>query len=140
MSDPVNVLRFDVRVDGLDLGGFTALEGISAEYEVLTYAEGGENTYVHQLPGRLKYGNIKLTRPVDMMSTNLGVWFRLISKGAVGWRQVATVTAFNDNGEPIAEWAFDGVYPVRYTGPSFTTENGRVATESFEFAHNGLML
>jgi phage tail-like protein len=139
ITEPANTLRFNVVVDGLDLGAFTALDGLTAEYEVRTYQEGGENGFVHQLPGRLKFGNIKLTRPVDVETKALGAWFGLLAKGVSTRRHTATVVAFNDNGEPVAEWTFVGVWPVRYTGPSFSTENARVATETFEFAHTGLL-
>jgi len=139
MPDPANTLRFNVVLDGLDIGSFTALDGLSAEYEVKQYSEGGENGFIHQLPGRLKYGNIKLTRPVDLRSKALGVWFGLLAKGVGSRRHTATVVAFNDNSEPVAEWTFMDVWPVRYSGPSLSTESGKVATETFEFAHNGLL-
>jgi phage tail-like protein len=137
MSNPANTLRFNVTIDGQDLGSFTALDGLTAEYEVKTYQEGGENGFVHQLPGRLKFGNIKLSRPVDLQSKALGAWFGLLAKGVGSRRHTATVVAFNDNSEPVAEWTFVGVWPVKYTGPSFSTENAKVAIEAFEFAHNG---
>jgi phage tail-like protein len=139
-SDPANAMRFEVTIDGTELGEFASLEGMAVEYEVKTYAEGGENTYIHQLPGRLKWGNIKLTRPVDGQTVPLGVWFLMISKGLdVVPRQVARIRAFNDSGHEVAEWIFDGVWPVKYTGPSFNVSEGKVATESFEFAHTGLL-
>jgi phage tail-like protein len=140
VTNPANTLRFNVVIDGQDLGSFTALDGLSAEYEVRTYPEGGENGFVHQLPGRLKYGNIKLSRPVDLYSKALGVWFRLLAKGIGTRRHTATVVAFNDNSEPVAEWTFMDVWPVRYTGPSLSAETSKVAIETFEFAHAGLLL
>jgi hypothetical protein len=32
------------------------------------------------------------------------------------------------------------VWPVRYTGPSFSTDSAKVAGEIFEFAHDGLLI
>jgi phage tail-like protein len=139
MDLPANTLRFNVVIDGHDLGSFTGLDGLSAEYETRSYQEGGENGFVHQLPGRLKYGNIKLTRPVDIKSKALGMWFRLMSKGIGTRRHTATVVAYNDNSAPIAEWTFVDIWPVRYTGPGFSTDAARVAIETFEFAHGGLL-
>ncbi|HEU4420995.1 MAG TPA: phage tail protein [Pilimelia sp.] len=139
MTNPANSLRFNVVVDGQDLGSFTSLDGLTAEYETRSYSEGGENGFVHQLPGRLKYGNIKLTRPVDLRSKALGAWFRLMAKGVGAKRHTATVVAFNDNNEPIAEWTFMDIWPVRYAGPAFSTETSKVAIETFEFAHSGLL-
>jgi len=140
MSDnPANALRFNVVIDGHDLGAFTGLDGLNAEYEVISYQEGGENGFVHQLPGRLSYGQIKLTRPVDLRSRALGAWFQLLAKGVSTRRYTATVVAFDDNGDPVTEWTFTDVWPVRYAGPSFSADTAKVAIETFEFAHGGLL-
>ena len=59
-------LRFMVTIDHqVALGNWTKCEGLTVEWEVQEYREGGLNDYVHRLPGRRKYQNIKLTRPVD---------------------------------------------------------------------------
>src|SRR6059036_1258043 len=64
--DPVIGLNFDLKVEdgAFKLGTFTACEGLGAEYEIMSSEEGGENGVVHQLPGRKKYTNVKLTRPL----------------------------------------------------------------------------
>ena len=66
LSTPIALsIRFTVRVDDYgSLGSWTKCEGLSVEYEIQEYKEGGENTFVHRLPGRAKYQNIKLTRPL----------------------------------------------------------------------------
>jgi phage tail-like protein len=139
MTEPANSIRFDVRIDGVTIGSFTGIEGLAVEYEVKTYEEGGQNGFVHQLPGRLKYSNLKLTRPVDKESKELAAWFGKLRRGQGTKRQTAAVVAFNDNREVVAEWNLAGVYPVRYTGPSFSTETAKVATETLELAHNGFI-
>ena len=42
--------------------------------------EGGNNAYVHQLPTRLKYSNVKLSRPINEDSRKVAVWFMAIAK------------------------------------------------------------
>jgi phage tail-like protein len=139
MSDPGNALRFDFRLDGVEVASFTSVDGLTAEYVVKTYEEGGENGYIHQLPGRMKYTNVKLTRPVDKGSKALAAWFSELGKAQTLSRRTATVIAYNDNREVVAEWSLKDVYPVRYTGPSFSAENGKVITETLELAHNGFL-
>ena len=135
--NPATTMRFDVTIDGVEIGSFMGLEGLSAQYEVKAYAEGGENGFVHQLPGRLSYGTVKLTRPVSMpQNGGLTQWFRDLSRGELV-RHSASIHAKNDNREEVARWSFTGVWPVKYTGPSFSAEGGKVATEVFEFAHDG---
>ncbi|WP_322753273.1 MULTISPECIES: phage tail protein [unclassified Frankia] len=139
MSEPANSLRFDVVIDGVDLGAFTAIEGLEASYEVKTYDEGGENGFQHQLLGRVHYQNLKLTRPVDGSTKGLSGWFSSFRREGSGRPAVATIVAFNDNREPVAEWTMMGVCPVRYSGPHLSTDQAKVATETLELAHQGFL-
>jgi phage tail-like protein len=136
-KSPATAMRFDVTVDGEEIGSFTAIDGLSAKFDIKTYAEGGENGYVHRLPGRLSFGTIKLTRPVDMRTNTLGKWFLSIARGGSATGHTAAVTALDVDLSWVVRWEFTGVWPVSYTGPSFAADAGKVATEVFEFAHDG---
>jgi phage tail-like protein len=137
MPDPVAGLHFDVVVDGVDLGSFTACEGLGAEVEVFEYQEGGLNDFVHRLPGRLKYAPIKLTRALDAESAGLAAWFS--SQKEPSGRKTASITAFDTRGSKVAQWNLVGVYPARWSGPSFSADASGVAKETLELAHNGFM-
>jgi phage tail-like protein len=145
MSDPGTQFRFVVTIDGKDIGDFTALEGLSAEYNVMQYAEGGENGFEHRLPGQLKYSTIKLSRPLDAKSARngggLAAWFTAL--GQSGSKSNATrsavITAFDSVGQKIASWHLDSAYPFRWTGPSFSSDGNSVAKETLELAHHGFM-
>ena len=140
-DDPAVGLRFNVTVDGVDIGSFTACEGLSAEYEIFEYVEGGENGFVHRIPGRLKYAPIKLTRPVDARSDaaagGLATWFSK-QKMSVS-RKTASITAVDGKGQSIAQWNLVDVYPMRWTGPALSIEGNSVPKETLELAHNGFM-
>jgi len=59
-------VRFRVKIDGgNDLGDWSKCDGLSVEYDVFEYKEGGQNSFTHRIPGRVKYQNIKLTRPIN---------------------------------------------------------------------------
>jgi phage tail-like protein len=135
LPDSALSLRFDVVIDGIPLGEFTAVDGLAASYEIQTYKEGGENWFEHQLPGRLTYTNVKLTRPVDLMSGGLAAWFSSLQAAVV--RQTAAITAYDANRTPVARWNLSNVIPVKYQGPSFSATGTTVATESLELAHQG---
>lgn len=142
-TDPATTMRFDVTIDDVEIGSFLGLDGLSAQYEVKAYAEGGENGFVHQLPGRLSYGTVKLTRPVisSPQGNPLTRWFRDLSLGAlvVHTASICAYTSSKADQEVVARWSFTGVWPVRYTGPSFAADGSKVATEVFEFAHSGFL-
>jgi phage tail-like protein len=136
-SDPATGLRFHVSVDHADIGSFTACEGLGAEYEILEYAEGGENSYVHRLPGRLKYSTVKLTRPVDADSGAIAAWFAGLKTAPA--RKTVAITALDPAGCEIACWQLDGAYPTKWSGPSFSIDGQSVAKETLELAHNGFI-
>lgn len=135
MADPAIGLRFDVTVDGVALGSFTACEGLGAEYEITSYEEGGLNGYVHQLPGRLKYQNVKLSRAVDQDSGRLASWFSSLQRSVK--RRTASIVACDGKGAAIVRWNLVDVYPARWTGPSFSSDGNSIAKETLELVHNG---
>ena len=141
MADPAIGYRFLVTIDDRPLGVFTKVEGLAASYEVLTIKEGGENGYVHALPGRLSYDNLKLTRPVDTTSGKIAAWFSEYKPVLHGGGQLryatASVAAYGTDDQVVAKWEFEGVHPISYSGPSFQAGSANVLTETLELAHHG---
>jgi phage tail-like protein len=128
---------FEVRVDGHDLGAFTGCDGLGVEVVIEQREEGGMNGFVHQLPGRIKYTNVKLTRPVNSDTEKIASWFASM-QGAVK-RTQAEIIAKNHDAKPVFTWTLAGVIPVRWTGPSLSVESPKVATETLELAHHGFL-
>jgi phage tail-like protein len=92
---------------------------------------------VWQLPTRLKYPNVKLTRPVTQKSAQIMKWFSDLSGGVK--RRTATIEARTLEGTVIARWALVGVVPVRWTGPQLSADSPKAATETLELAHHGFL-
>ncbi len=131
-------LRFRVKLDGAgDLGDWSKCDGLAVEYEVVEYKEGGENGYIHRIPGRAKYQTIKLTRPLNKDSKKVTTW--IASMKVAVKRETAEISALDSEGKPIATWNLDGVYPVKWSGPSLDVSSNQVATESLELSHNGFL-
>ena len=61
-TDPLMAFRFIARIDGDAQGGFSEVSGLQVELDVLELQEGGENAFVHKLPGRAKHGYLTLRR------------------------------------------------------------------------------
>lgn len=138
MLEPALSLHFTVLIDGhSSLGNWTKCEGLTVEYDVHEYAEGGLNAYVHRLPGRAKYQNIKLTRPIDATSAAVVGW--VASVQAVGSRVTAQIAVRDAAGNTVTAWNLLDVFPVRWTGPNLDVDAAQVATESLELAHNGFL-
>lgn len=136
MNDyPGTSIRYEIEIDDVSFSSFTAIEGLEFEVEVFEWNEGGNNGHVHRLPGRRKYKNVKLTRPVDRESQAISGWFSRLADRITP--TTATVKLMDANAAEIARWDLRGVWPVKYTGPSLDSDNAAVMKESIEFSHDG---
>ncbi len=136
-SDPAVTICFTVTIDGHELGSFMTCDGLALEIQVEQREEGGNNAFVHMLPGRVKYSNVKFTRPINGDSAKVRSWLASMTREIK--RTTAEITALTMDGKKVASWGLDGVIPVRWTGPSFSAESPKIATETLELAHHGFL-
>jgi phage tail-like protein len=133
--NPLANLRFRVEIPGVQIGHFAECSGLAYEYEILEYAEGGNNELVHRLRGRARYPNLVLGRGVTS-EDGLLKWFFKYQKGPQ--RPTVTVTLLNDDGSDCRRFAFASAFPIKWTGPNVNAGGGD-ASESLEIGHLGLV-
>ncbi len=136
-EDPAISVCFSVVIDNNELGSFNSCEGLGCEVLLEQREEGGVNDFVWQLPTRIKYSNVKLSRPVGAGSEKLTSW--LASFATQASRHTATIVAMTADGRKVATWNLQGVIPVRWSGPSLNPDSPKVATETIELAHHGFL-
>jgi phage tail-like protein len=137
MPNPGQQNKFKVIVDSLPLGNFSKCEGLKASYEMKAYEEGGQNGFVHQLPGRIKYENITLTRPIDEQSKGVAAWFASFRIGVKrGHAQIAVLDAAD---EEVMNWTLSGVVPVSWSAGAVDVSANGVVTETLVLSHEGFM-
>lgn len=135
-EDPAVAVAFKVEiVGGMDLGVFTAVDGLGFEVTVEPHEEGGNHAFVHMLPGRIKYTNIKLTRPVGSDTAKAAQWVAKMATDPV--RSNARIVALSNLDKPIVQWSLQQVFPIKWTGPQLSVDSNKVATETLELAHHG---
>jgi phage tail-like protein len=137
MAETALGLRFKVSIDGQDFGNWQKCDGLTLEYDIFDYNEGGENGFVHRLPGRVKYQNIKLTRPIDEHTGRVTMW--VASQQIMSTPGTGQISVLDPSGTSVADWYLIGVYPVRWSGPTLDVDGNQLATESLELAHNGFL-
>ena len=130
-------VRYVVSLDGQELGAFSTCEGLGVEVVMETREEGGNNSSVWQLPTRLKYPNIKLTRPLGKDTEKVTQWFATMATGYQ--RMTGTIQAMRADGQVIAQWGLLDVVPVRWTGPALNPDQPKIVTETIEIAHHGFL-
>lgn len=138
LPNPAVTVAFKVRIDGRNLGSFTGCDGLGCEVTIEQRQEGGNNGYIHQLPGQIKYPNVKLTRALTKETEKVAAWFAELANGVT--RTTAQIVAMTVEGTEVWEWKLRGVVPVKWQGPAFSTESPKVALETLELAHHGFLL
>lgn len=128
--------RFYVEIAGVQHAVFTELSGLQMETEVEEYEEGGNNEFIHYLPGRTRIGRIILKRGVTK-SNKLFEWFLEVSRGKFTPRNIS-VLIYNTQGYELLRWDFIDAYPVKWIGPHLTADGAVMAIETLELAHKGL--
>lgn len=129
-------LRFYVELDQQKVAVFTELSGLQVETEVTEYAEGGNNNFVHKLPGRTKVSNITLKRGITQ-SNEFYKWYLQCCMGVITRRHVS-VLMYDSAGQEVMRWNFINAYPVKWVGPQFASSGTAAAVETLELAHSGL--
>jgi phage tail-like protein len=127
---------FVVTVPDIDtIGMFTRCSGLELNIDVLQYAEGGNNEFVHQLPGQLRYPNLVLTRGLTKEDAVLK-WFAA-TRNQAQLKEV-TITFQTHKQQPLRTFTFANAFPVRWSGPSSQAGTAEIAHETLEIAHGGL--
>jgi phage tail-like protein len=134
-TDPYLGAHFFVEIEGVDQGGFTECTGLQAEVEVTDYQEGGNNGFIHKLPGRTKFTNVVLKHGM-IDSTDLWDWFQNVTRGDFERKDVSVVL-YNDAQEEVRRWNLREAFPSKWIGPAFNATNAAVAIETLELAHHG---
>jgi phage tail-like protein len=137
LPDPVGELRFQVLLDDAVIGAFAECSGLSVEYDIFEYQEGGEMRYIHKFRGALKYPNLVLKRGVTYEDALLK-WFYDQDSDRDD-RGNVTLNLLGDDGQQVRTWSFAAAFPVKWSGPSFSAKSTNIATETLEIAHQGLM-
>lgn len=130
-------VQYIVALDNADLGTFSTCEGLGCEVVMESREEGGNNSFIWQLPTRLKYPNITLTRPLGKDTEKIAKWFADMASGYT--RCTGIIEARTGNGTKIAGWELYDVVPVRWKGPSFNPDQPKVIMETLEIAHHGFV-
>ncbi|PBC75960.1 phage tail-like protein [Streptomyces sp. TLI_235] len=143
--DPPWTGRFVLLVDGLQIGSFTEVGGLSVSIEVEEYAEGGQNQYTHRLPGRMKWPNLVFKRGMTD-ADNLFTWFAASS--GEGYARAGSKLQLRNGeirlqsaaGRAVQTWRFVDAYPVKWTGPRLAASSKDLAVEELEVCHCGFTM
>lgn len=108
---------------------FQDVTGLTVDVGLDTYNEGGENRFVHRLPGRSRYTDLVLKRGMTLVS------------GVTAWCQDALenfnykptnllISLLNEDHLPVSSWYVINAIPIKYEVSGLNAEQSQIVIES----------
>ena len=134
--DPLTTFRF-----ALDLGDGKGWAGVFTEcklpdvaWDIQQVKEGGQNTYIHQLPGQRKPGNVTLKYGLTKQYELLDWYADMMSENIKATAKTVTISLLDAKGDPVLLWNLHDAYPVKVTWPELKAGDNAVAIQTLELA------
>lgn len=135
---------FKVEVDGASQDqdmAFQEVGGLSAEVELETVQEGGENRFAHRLPKPAKHPNLVLKRGIAGVDSTLAKWCQDVLEKDFAEAIVPhdiVVSLCDADGNPSRTWSIGNAWPVKWSVSDLNSTKNEIAVETIEFAYNTL--
>src|SRR6266508_6647592 len=97
-------MRFDVKVGGVDLGGWQSCTGLNVDFGLKELRSGGENGYSLWFADQIKFQKITLKRAMNAKDSKTVLnWLKEFT-GDVIEGQTSTITLRDQHNETVCEW------------------------------------
>jgi phage tail-like protein len=123
--------KFRIEIEGVTQGAFTAVDGLEATVDVVTFADGSD-LLVRKRPGRVRYSNLVLRRGY-LGNDELWDWFQRVADGRVE-RKAGSIILTGDDGSEILRYNFFEGWPCRWKSFELDASASRALVEELEIA------
>lgn len=114
---------------------FQSVSGLSVEFDVESYKEGGENRFEHKLPLRSKYPDLSLKRGLVVHPTLIR-WFL----NAFQQREIVPATIFimllNEVHVPLKTWVVYNAWPKKWSVSDFNAQENSIVIETLDICYS----
>lgn len=135
--------RFEVVVDGFDLGSWSSCKGLGVTFKHQKVLELGQHAHTSYVPDRADYTNVLLMRAMKAGDwTTTKQWLEDVSGD--GWlitsgANSATIRLKDAKLDTVAEWTLRNALPASWKAPQFDANGKTVALETLELQHEGFL-
>lgn len=137
-KDPYLAYNFAVEIQGIRVGAFSEVSGLSVETQVEKKTFGGENHREYTFLTQTKYTDITLKHGL-MEDLSLWNWYSKVAAGKVtNLRHNASIYLLDDGGSPVMWWDVVEALPIKWEGPTLNASSSAVAIETLVLTHNGI--
>lgn len=135
--DPLRAYHFKLLINGVTEGHFTEVGGLGVRVERISYREGGANSVVRAIPGRVTYGAVSLRFGLTS-SAELWDWLMTAVEGRVERRNVSVVMLDPGGSTEVLRWNLINAWPQEWYGAPLNAMSQELAIETLVLAHEGL--
>ncbi len=136
-NDPFRGFNFRVEIDGIGVGAFSEVSGLTADGDAVDYREGTDAiNNVRKLTGLRKFTQLVFKRGY-IKDQRLWQWYERIAAGQDD-RRNGSVVLRNEAQKDVMRWNFENAWVNKIEGPAFKAAGNEVAIESMELVHEGL--
>ena len=122
-----------VEFENMD-SSFQEVSGLKVTSGLEERKEGGENAFIHVLPGQPKYDDLVLKRCL-MPNANLNKWCRnSINDFKIDPKNMQ-VSLLNGNGLTLASWNIVGAFPISWELSSLNSTSNELAIETLTLSY-----
>ena len=138
-KDPYRSFNFRVEIDGIAVGSFSEVSGLSSDGDIVEYRNGDDvPLHVRKLTGLRKFSNITLKRGYTP-NRELWNWRRNIVNG-VADRRDGSVVLMDEERKDVLRWNFTAGWIHKIDGPTFNAKGNEVGLETVEIVVESLSL
>jgi len=136
--DPLRAYNFKLLINNVTEGHFTSVAGLGVQAERIAYREGGNNSVVRAIPGRVTYAAVTLRYGLTA-SEELWSWLMSAVEGRVSRRNVSIVMLDSSGSTEVLRWNLINAWPQEWFGAPLDAMSQELAIESLVLAHEGLL-
>lgn len=135
---------FEIKVAEMPDMVFRSCEGLEAEIEVVSLAEGGRLTAPRTSRGaqrtqKISFSQGSLIQGDKSANMSLFKWFKEVCDASKPLKKrIIYLKMKNSEGKPVSEWEITGAWPCKWSAPLVTQETTEIAVEYISFAHEGI--
>jgi len=129
-------VSFGDRIAGLS-GQFTAVSGLSIEFDYDVYNEGGSN-YPRYFFKNVVPQTLNLQQGTVTTADSFAAWIDMVNRGKTV-PLTGTVKLKDHTGQEKRSWTVQDAFPVKYVGPNLNSLTSELAVSSIELRHNGCL-
>ena len=113
---------------------FQTASGLSVEYDMEEYKEGGENRFTHKLPVRTKYADLVLKRGM-VTDSSVIKWCLDAFRERVFLPTDVNVILMNESAEPLRTWKVAHAIPKKWLVSDLNANENSLVIETIELTY-----